>query len=438
MSEALFFAWTSFAAAWCICAYYSLVIRRAPFYHPINLFLAYFLVGYAYSAFADWYLEHSFLWQYTGVHPTASDVYFTAFISNVGLFTFVFVPPLLVRGVHTGLEMPRTKLVVANKHRFALAAVFFTILGLIGTRYTIPTDNTVLGYRVAETLTGEQRLVDLSGYQTLPSHFLVALLMIWYFRSGVTRLNVLVTILYTIVRFYQGNERFGFLALGFSLVIAIAVRRGIRLPKLRYLAFALVLAAAFDILGTNRLAIRDVLAGNRTFGEVVQEYQTKNSGELPLANLREFDCTAMVVALVPDATGFNWFTQYLRLFIWPIPRYLWPDKPVYTANIVWPYYGRFFGQTISMMGDAYSNCGLMSLVLVMALYGIGLSFLYKRAQITNSPAVFLANAIFAISTPVLFRDGEVGAYLFIFAWLFVALCFSRFGGLRLARAAREQ
>jgi hypothetical protein len=193
------------------------------------------------------------------------------------------------------------------------------------------------------------------------------------------------------------------------------------------------LLAAFDVLGGDRLAIQDIVTGNKTVSDVVSEYKHGRGAALPLSDVHEFESTTLVTMLVPERTGYNWFTQYERLFIWPIPRQIWHDKPVLTGRIVWMRYGNFFGQTMSIMGDAYTNFGTVSLVLVMALYGTGLSWLFKRAQVTASPTLFGTSAVFAIQAPLLFRDGEVGAYYWILVWIALIAALSLAGRIRVQR-----
>ncbi|WP_207436492.1 hypothetical protein, partial [Sabulibacter ruber] len=46
-------------------------------------------------------------------------------------------------------------------------------------------------------------------------------------------------------------------------------------------------------------------------------------------DLGNFDYLSFILWVVPKESGtYTWFTQYLQLFTEPIPRVLWPAKPI--------------------------------------------------------------------------------------------------------------
>jgi oligosaccharide repeat unit polymerase len=432
---ALFFVFIGNLLAWIGCTYYAVWIKRAPLYHPMVLFLIYFFFGYVYRPLADWIQGYSDIWLHDSLFPTPPDIFYAMFISIVGLVSFVFIPPLLNKSIHDRLSVRPTRFVVTRPTVFWIAVAVVGVVGFVSTVGGLAnTNSATIGQYVSERqLTGGTQLVGVSGYQTLGQEFVPALIFLLLLKSGITRTNIALVAGVVMLRLYEGTERSGFLAMAFAFLLAMMFRNGMQYLRFRYIVLIVVLVAAFDVLGGDRLAIQDIVTGNKTISDVVSEYQHGRGSALPLSDVQEFDSTTLVTMLVPERTGYNWFSQYMRLFIWPIPRQIWPDKPVLTSRIVWMRYGNFFGQTMSMMGDAYTNFGFASVVLVMALYGAGLSWLFKRAQATASPTLFGASAVFAIQAPLLFRDGEVGAYYYIFAWIAVLAVLCIAGRIRLQR-----
>jgi len=432
---ALLFAFIANLLGLIACSYYAFWLKRAPLYHPMVLFLIYFLLGYVYRPLADWIQGYSEIWIHDGVFPTAADIFYATFISIVGLFSFVFIPPLLNKSIHDRLDIWPTRFAVTRP------VVFWTVVTLIGLVGVISavgglanTNSATISQFVSEQqLTGGFQLVGVSGYATLGQEFIPAIIFVLLLKSGISRTNLVLVVGFMLLRLYEGTERSGFLAMAFAFLLAMMLRSGTKYLRFRYIVLIVVLLATFDVLGGDRLAVQDIVTGNKTVSDIVSEYQFGRGATLPLSDVHEFDSSTLVTMLVPERTGYNWFSQYMRLFIWPIPRQIWPDKPVLTSRIVWMRYGNFFGQTMSMMGDAYTNFGFASLVLVMAVYGTGLSWLYKRAQSTASPILFGANAVFAIYAPLLFRDGEVGAYYWIFSWIAVIIALCVAGRIRVQR-----
>ena len=76
---------------------------------------------------------------------------------------------------------------------------------------------------------------------------------------------------------------------------------------------------------------------------------------------------------------------YLDAFTFPAPRALWPGKPLgggnawFTSTFFPDYYGVDHVETsVTLLGEAEANFGLAGILLVPALLGIGLAYLYRR------------------------------------------------------------
>ena len=107
VSTALLFSFIANSAAWLVCAYYVFHIKNMPIYHPLAIFLGYFLLGYVYRTGADWLYGGANLWNDVGFWPTAGNIVYATFVDLVGLASFVFIPAFLVGGIHDRLRMPK-------------------------------------------------------------------------------------------------------------------------------------------------------------------------------------------------------------------------------------------------------------------------------------------------------------------------------------------
>ncbi|MGW8408450.1 hypothetical protein ACWGLS_31755, partial [Streptomyces albidoflavus] len=151
------------------------------------------------------------------------------------------------------------------------------------------------------------------------------------------------------------------------------------------------------------------------------------------SDFQEFDVSSAIYELVPERTGFNWGTQYLRLLVWPIPRAIWPDKPTTTQRINLLKYGNFFALTWSLHADLYSIFGFPSLVGGMFMVGLFLYRFHHRVTWTASPKLFASYWIFNGYISTLFRDGGVPmAYFFGFSFVAVYILVTA-GKIRMAR-----
>jgi hypothetical protein len=181
----------------------------------------------------------------------------------------------------------------------------------------------------------------------------------------------------------------------------------------------------FNTLGNNRDYLQDLFTGHATsamdldagmskFDKLRARFDTQDFGN--------FDYLTFLVAIVPGRTAtYTYGAQYLQLFTEPIPRILWPGKPigapVRTFNI--NAYGNFLGLTLSLPGDGWCSGGWLGLVITMGIAGSILGFFHRWFwRNINNPMVAV---FYSTATAMLiqwFRDGGISiAKFMLWAWL---------------------
>ncbi len=101
----------------------------------------------------------------------------------------------------------------------------------------------------------------------------------------------------------------------------------------------------------------------------------------------EFDSFLAIVNLYPSKLPYDHFSIYGRIFIHPIPRLIWPEKPplfvsswdefLYNSGISW-------GASESLLGDLYIQMGLLGVIIGMFTSGIVWRFLF--AYLDRAPS----------------------------------------------------
>jgi hypothetical protein len=415
-----FFVVISFSLA------FLLFILRLPMYHPLILFSVYFFLGYCLAAASIWWNGGSYLWEYTGILPDSFDVLYAGALATLGYLSFTFMPFLLTPARRIPLRIEPVTFVIDSPATFWLTFAILTILGIVSTKLAFFDANSLA---VTIDDQGGQRLVNVSGYQTLAADFLPVLgvLSVLVLR----RISVAFIFLsaFVAVRMYIGSGRSSFVAAIIGMLVAIMIRKGFRRIRISHLVILILLAVVFDWLGTNRLAFQEWLFPDQvTASELMSSNENINwtsvRASSPLSDTYDFASFTMVSKIVPDLTGFNWGSQYLEGLIWPIPRQLWPDKPIYTSQINFLSSGNFFGQSISSMGDAYTNFGLVSLVLLMGAIGTCSCKLYQAAANSRSALMLMSFVIGAMYAPILFRSSIIQfEYFFLASFLCVYTLF---------------
>lgn len=412
---------------------------RLPLYHPNILFSAYFAVGYVLAAISMWWNHWAYLWTVTGLYPDGSDVLYAGTLATLGYLSFTYGPLFLMASKNVQFQIAPLKLVVGAPFRFWLTFTIFTILGIAAfkTAFFFSSTLSVTNPEIMVDAHGGQRLVGISGYEMLPHSFLPVLVVVLFLVLRNINLALFPWCAYLAATMFVGENRSSFIAATFGVITVVMFRKGIRFIRLHHLAVLLILAVIFDWLGTNRMAIRELIFPRQTAAtdlttqsDSYAEYLEARRSE-PLSDTYDFDSLVMVSKIVPDLTGFNWGSQYVAGLIWPIPRQLWPDKPVFTGRINFLSIGNFFGQTISSMGDAYSNFGMASLVLFMGALGMLSSKLYEAAATTRSPSMIMLFVIYVMYTPILFRSSIVQFEYFLLASIFCVSILFRIGKVQM-------
>lgn len=169
-------------------------------------------------------------------------------------------------------------------------------------------------------------------------------------------------------------------------------------------AFALLLV--FTVIGADRGAgIRHWATGQQvaTSGDLFQERPLES---MDYGNL-EFN--EFIVHAVPRKTGtYDYFLSNLQIFTEPVPRILWPGKPVGPPIRMFNLfdYGFPIGMTYSVSGVGWMEAGWIGVVLWAALFGWAYGRAYNAFVRSDQDAY--KTAAFIILLPIslqVFRDG---------------------------------
>ena len=131
-----------------------------------------------------------------------------------------------------------------------------------------------------------------------------------------------------------------------------------------------------------------------------------------------FDYLTFVMAVVPERTGiYTYGAQYAQLFTEPIPRKLWPGKPVGSPIRLFNLnnYGDFFGLTPSLVGDGWMSGGWIGVTITMTVVGFILGALHRWFwQRNGNNMAALCYLVGLAMIPQWYRDGGISIAKFVF------------------------
>jgi len=409
---------------------------RIPTYHPIVICQFYHFMGYIYRPFIIWTTQKSDLWNIVGFVPDTPTIFLTTIVANLAYISLLTGFLAVVFREKTIHPISPTNFVIEKPVGFYCAVAIIIVLGCWSTYRSFGEVGLDAQSSIQVTVddSGGQRLSDVSGYELAFSQCLPAICILLYLIPTTRKLSYLVISLFLVNRLYIGVGRNSILAVCIALFMIFLVNQRRRYPSASVLIAIVLLGVVFDVIGNDRLIFRRLyFSDDIGITNSIEKYQNERSQSALSSDMCEFDVSSSVLSLVPERTGWSYGSQYLRLLIWPIPRQLWPDKPVNTNIVNFRKYGNFFGLTTSIYTDAYSVIGAPGLVIILFGVGFYLAFLYEKARTTLNGNWYLYFWCQIMYVTVILRDGGVNFVFFVAFSMLAMWVANSLGGLRLCR-----
>lgn len=391
-------------------------ILRAPVYHPYTVYVAYHFVGFVVRPLVISQVGYSHLWEWVGFTPSSDELWRSTIVANAALLS---VTGGLIYSCRNRVirKLPPATLRVGSWYGFVAAASVLTLAGYYAnyrTFYGAGLDR-VISYEVLDVEKGGSALVGISGYTTALAETLPILCVTLFLVPRLRSLAIAFTAAFVGFRFFAGAQRLSFVVVVAAIVLIIHVNKGYRYPRFLPLIGVLCFAFMFDVVGHDRFALRKILHGTTSVSEVLENYVSERGSNRLTSDVVEFDVATSTIAVVDAHRAYSYGSQYLRLLVWPIPRQIWPEKPVLTNVVDLNRYGNFRYLTTSLYGDVYMIFGLTLVPILFFLLGLFFGRLYQASLKTRSALGYLFYWIVLMYMQTLLRDGGVS---FLYFWAF--------------------
>jgi hypothetical protein len=390
---------------------------QASIYHPLTVYLLFHLVVFVIRPILVLKFGFEHEWDYMGL-PASERLIFRAFgVSSLGLvvlsLTCLFFGKCRPQ-FHSVAPAPFS----ASQRRALLATTL--ILGPF-VLYSIQV--LLTGGLQGEDRNGTFIMTGSNGYAVEAQYMAGPLICAWLCLLRFRWYAVLTILVpYVAYRSWAGMSRWTFVLLFVALALTYAWQKRAKWILLPVAVTALPLFLFFTFLGDNRDVFKAYFAGQRFEPKQVDS-------TLPAADrfrrkydnpdFANFDFLTYTVSVVPEKTGmYTYGLQYLQLFTEPIPRKLWPDKPVGSPVPLFNInaYGNFVGRTVSLVGDGWMNGGWVGLIITVGIVGtlLGLAhrWFWNIADKNN-----IAALVYMMGLPMCiqwFRDGGISIAKFVF------------------------
>jgi len=407
---------------------------RLPCYHPLVLFQFYFFAGYALRPLAISLDGGSIIWDriginlslYDGVQALVVGFIFWIFFT----LTSIYITLKSVQIKNHLIPPHNTKLEVKNKNLFNILCYLMIIVGMAVTWKMIAgRGDSIYAFQTEVDSMGKQKMVGESGYFTMMAEWPIIGILLLLLKQGLDKKTGLVLILFFLLRIYVGAQRLSFIAIAIMLCFYLLIQSRRTWPPVKFIAPAMAILFIFNFVGSDRLLLQRVAEGRESPMALLEAKETGTSAlSEHTGHFAEFDVLCNVVKVVPEPLGYNYFCQYLRIFIWPIPRQIWNDKPVVTSLVNFSKLGNFYALTTSSIGDSYTNLGTWGTWIMACVWSFLLTTVYCAMCSTKNKS-YIMILFFAICGYIstVFRDGGVTSIYFILvtivpAYLIIFIC----------------
>ena len=210
-----------------------------------------------------------------------------------------------------------------------------------------------------------------------------------------------------------------------AISLLYALETGRRWPHWRVVASLVVAVVAFNQLVIDRGSAVRHLFVQESQSQYVSFRELQPLEDMDFANLEYFE---YIVHAVPKRTGgWDYFANNLQIFTEPVPRALWPRKPVGSPVqffSLWDH-GRPVGITLSLPGVGWLSWGYAGIIVQTLLFAAIFGALYRRL-VLRAPGGGgqVTYALVAATSIIVFRDGALISFLrvlpfYVGPWLLV-------------------
>jgi hypothetical protein len=210
---------------------------------------------------------------------------------------------------------------------------------------------------------------------------------------------------------YSSSGRFQFISWAITIGIVL-VGDSNPFYKLRiYLLGGFAISLAFGLAGVSR-RVDTTKMGN--FEKLSAAWQRNKSTE----DATMLDGFMMVLQVYPQHLNYHYGTEHLEILYRPIPRSIWPNKPLggYANKLGLNdnMGGGSVGISQSLYGTFYGEGGVMGIIVLCIGYALLINLIMKNSLNFNSDMRHLIKGATIASIIPLLRGGDLpGIYAFI-------------------------
>ncbi|NPA36353.1 MAG: hypothetical protein GXO47_05840 [Chlorobi bacterium] len=222
--------------------------------------------------------------------------------------------------------------------------------------------------------------------------------------DGTTKFIYLLLMLYSIFISYNPSQRFQFLSWMIAIGILITQKYN-PIQKIKYYIIGGVLVLfIFSLAGVARKQNISSLTFDQMLKKATERAEKREDQNM-------LDGFMMVLDVYPKHLNYSYGMEHFEILLRPIPRKLWPGKPVggYANKLGLNKYEKFgtVGISQTIYGTFYGEGGIMGIIILSIIYGWFFVKLFRYTYRYNSDMHWLLKGIIIASFIPILRGGDL-------------------------------
>lgn len=381
-------------------------------FHPLSFYLMFHGLVFVVRPLFAWYYGFDRLYDAIRFHPTVADKITVLVCTNLALIVFSAVSMAIA---HRPMSFASSA--KAYDRRSELLKNFWPIalvIGLLGTWALISSlqfhaTGNIDEIRKVDARTGAGYLEGASGYFISMPLMLSSLTAILAYLGRFKLWSFLPFIAFVLLKLGSGG-RGPAVAAAVMIILFYLYENHRRWPGAALLAACAAAYLLFQQVGADRGAgIREGLGLSSSSEQYIRDLsRDKPLESMDLANMEFFE---YLVWAVPKRTGgYEYFVHNLQILTEPIPRALWPGKPIGPPILMVELY-RYavpLGATGSVPGAGWLAMGYAGVIIWTALFALIYGGAYRAfVQSRGGTISVVAYVVFIATSTLAYRDGAI-------------------------------
>lgn len=378
----------------------------ASVFHPFAFYLTFHFLLFVIRPPLVYYRGYNLIYKAYLFTPSLSEKTDALLVTMIGLVAFgianLYVARTPIAFTRTpGDEALRNRLIVP----FALMALVLAPVAIYSMLTSWAADISGMGQMVMDHQTGISINTQSNGYFYESRLMLgpIAVIFAWLMRF---RWYSFLPLAAFVILGGGTGTRGPFILAAVALGLIWLYERRRKWPDVRMVLAFIVLAGVFTAVGNDRgHAIRGLF--------VESQVDAWNSGDDPRflegMDTGNLEYVEYLTHTIPARTGtYGYFLDNLQVFTEPVPRVLWPGKPVGEPIKLFNLmdYGYPIGMTRSLPGEGWYSLGFAGVALWCALFGALWGWVYEAFARNRAQGLRLISYLVILPLSILFfRDG---------------------------------